>query len=212
MKGKLITFEGIDGCGKTTILNNIFNFFNKKYPDRFLKARDPGTTELGEEIRRLLLYKNMNKWAEFNLFLAARAQLIKEFLIPNLKKGKIIFLDRYYDSTIAYQGFRNNIPLKIIFDYNKKIEAIEPDLTLLFDLPIKLAQKRILEDSKKHRKPTTFDKESLERHRKVYEGYKWIAKNFENRVRVIDASKNIDEVTKEVKNIIDEFLAKILNR
>ncbi|MCX8194307.1 MAG: dTMP kinase [Candidatus Pacearchaeota archaeon] len=207
MKGKLITFEGVDGCGKTTVLNKVFEFFNKKYPNRFLKARDPGTTEIGEKIRKLLLYKNMNKWTEFNLFLAARAQLVNEFLIPNIKKGKIVLLDRFYDSTIAYQGFRNGVPLEMIVDYNKKIKVIEPDLTLLFDLPLEEAQKRILSDK---RNLTVFDKENIEQHKKVHKGYKWIAKKYKKRVNVIDASRSIEEVTKDAIKIISKHLRNVV--
>lgn len=172
--------------------------------------RDPGTTEIGEKIREILLNPELelNKWTEFNLFLAARAQLVHEFLIPTLEKSKIVFLDRYYDSTIAYQGFRNGIPLETIINYNKIMGAVEPDLTLLYKISVEEAQSRLRKNSSSL---TRIDQEALELHKKVAEGYDFVAQNYKERVYVIDASRSLEEVTKETIKIIGGFLANVLN-
>ncbi len=203
-KGKLITFEGIDGCGKTTAMNYAFRHFNKKYPGLVIKIRDPGTTYVGEKIRPILLYEKLDPWAEFLLFEAVRAQLIKECIIPKLKEGKLIFLDRYIDSTIAYQGFGGKLSLDLVLEHIRLKEKPKPDLTFLFDLPVEVALKR-----KKSKKLTKFEKRSKREYQKILNGYKIIAKTFKERVYVIDASKSKKEVREEVIKVIDEFLANV---
>lgn len=207
--GLLLTFEGLDGCGKTTAMNGAAGILGQKYNNRIIALRDPGTTESAEKIRSVLLDSKdiKNKWTEYYLYVAARAELITE-IKAHLEQGKIIFLDRFYDSTIAFQGFRKGIPREIIFEDNKRIsEGIEPDLTLLYRINPEIAMQRNLSTGKMNR----IDRESLEQHKKVYEGYEWVAKKFKDRVCTIDASKTKEEVLKDTVSIIDEFLANVLN-
>lgn len=205
----LITFEGLDGCGKTTAMNGAYEVLGPKYNNRIVTMRDPGTTEIAEKIRTILLYSKeiRNKWTEYYLYLAARAELVKE-IRSNLEQGKIIFLDRFFDSTFAFQGFRNGIPLEVISEDNRRIsEGIVPDLTLLYKITPEIATARNKSNGKKSR----IDIESIEQHRKVYEGYEWVAKKFHRRVRIIDASQSKEKVLMDTVKILDEFLANILN-
>lgn len=211
-KGFLITFEGIDGCGKTTAMQGAAKILEPKYQKynyKIVTFRDPGTTKVAEQIRDILLNPDskMSKWTEYFLYLAARTELVEEIKL-HLEKGSIIFLDRYYDSTIAYQGFRNGVPLEIINEDNKRIsQRVESDLTLLYKITPEIAMKRNLGNGKMNR----IDRESLEKHKKVYEGYEWVAKKFEDRVRIIDASQTKKKVLEDTVKIIDEFLVNVLN-
>ncbi|MCL6500916.1 MAG: dTMP kinase [Candidatus Pacearchaeota archaeon] len=202
-RGILITFEGIDGCGKTTAMHGAAEILSKEYK-KIVTFRDPGTTKVSEAIRNILLEPNLNMsvWTEYYLYVAARAELVKK-IEPYLEQGAIVFLDRFYDSTIAYQGFRNGIPLQFILEDNKRIGCPEPDLTLLYKLGPEVGMQRNISEGKQNR----IDQESLDKHKKVYEGYEWVAKKFKNRVRIIDASQSKEKVLEETVMIIDEFLS-----
>lgn len=209
--GVLITAEGLDGSGKTTAFDNAFEYFSKKYPNMLVRFRDPGSIknleDICEEIREMLLYhrKENSNWTEFYLFVASRAQLVDKYLVPNLKEGKIVFLDRFYDSTIAFQGFGNGIPIDtILYDNGNVLQGTEPDLTLLYDLPVDIALKRMAED--KNKKLTDFDKGTKDFHQRVWEGYQYVADKYQDRVKIIDATKSVEEVSKETIKIIEEFL------
>lgn len=201
-KGKLITFEGIDGCGKTTAMQEAAKILKEKY-SKIVTFRDPGTTKISEAIRDILLDPNldMDVWAEYHLYIAARADLVR-YLKKDLEEGAIVFLDRFYDSTIAYQGFRNGIPLQVVLEDNKRIGCPEPNLTLLYKLDPEIGIKRNLGEGKMNR----IDRENLEKHRKVYGGYEWIAKKFKHRVKIIDASQSKERVLEETVKIIENFL------
>ena len=208
-KGVLVTFEGMDGSGKTTAMEGAAEILNKKYKNKIVTMRDPGTTIVSEMIRNVLLNPGvkMNSWTEYYLYVAARSGLIDE-IKPKIKKGKIIFLDRFYDSTIAFQSFRNKIPLKVILEDNKRIlQGIEPNLTLLYKVNAEIGMSRNLSNGKGNR----IDRECLELHKKVCEGYKWIAETYKDRVRVVDASRTKKQVLEESVRIIDEFLVNVLN-
>jgi dTMP kinase len=206
-KGKLITFEGLDGCGKTTAMKGAAEALNPKYENKIITLRDPGTTKVSEEIRDILLNpkSKMSKWTEYYLYVAARSELIEE-IKSYLSKGKIVFLDRFYDSTIAFQGFRSGIPLEVILEDNRRIlQGVEPDLTLLYKVTPEIGMQRNVNNGKMNR----IDRESLEMHKKVYEGYEWVAKRYKNRIYIVDAFKSKEEVLKSTVKIIDEFLVNI---
>lgn len=207
--GILVSFEGLDGCGKTTAMKTAAAILNPKYNNRIVTLRDPGTTKVAEKIRDIVLNPDleMNKWTEYYLYVAARAELVKEIKLC-LYEGKIIFLDRFLDSTFAFQGFRNNIPLKVIKEDNQRISCgIIPNLTLLYKISPEIA----IERNKINGKMDRIDRESIEKHKKVYEGYEWVAKKFKDRVVIIDASQTREKVLEDSIKILDEFLVNVLN-
>ena len=209
-KGYLINPEGLDGAGKTTAIKGALEILKPKYGDRMTYYRDPGSTEFAEKARWLLLESGLeiSKEAEYYLYVSARADLVKRKIKPDMEQGKAVVVDRFYDSTFAFQGFRNGIPLKVIFEDNKRISyGIMPNLTLLYRLDPEIAMLRNLENGKMNR----IDRESLEKHRKVYEGYEWVAKKFSSRVKIIDASQTKVKVLEDTVKILDEFLANVLN-
>lgn len=209
-KGYLITAEGLDGAGKTTAVMGAIETLKLKYGNAVTYYKDPGSTEFAEKARWLLLESGleMDKLAEYHLYVAARADLIQKKIKPDMEQGKAVIVDRFYDSTVAFQGFRNGIPLTVIFSDNKRISyGIKPNLTLLFRVSPEIAMQRNLDNGKMNR----IDRESIEKHQRVFEGYEWIAKRFKNRVRIIDASQSKEKVLEETVRMLDEFLANVLN-
>ncbi|MGB9707788.1 MAG: dTMP kinase [Candidatus Pacearchaeota archaeon] len=209
-KGYIITLEGLDGAGKTTAIDGALETLRPKYRDMLTCYRDPGSTEFAEKVRWLLLDSGLNisKWAEYHLYVSARADLFENKIKPDLKQGKVVIVDRFYDSTIVYQGFKNGIPLEVIFNDNKRIlQGIKPNLTLLYRILPEIAMQRNASNGKMNR----IDRESIEKHQKVYEGYEWIARKFGYRVKIIDALQSKEKVKEETIKILDEFLANVLN-
>ena len=141
--GLFITFEGIDGCGKTTQLNLLHNFLTSKGYEVVLTREPGGNHQLGQQIRNILLHAKceVDSKAEMFLFLADRAQHIGKFVLPSLKEGKIVLCDRHTDSTLAYQGYGRGQSLdEIICLNNIATNNIKPDLTLLFDVDIEIQE------------------------------------------------------------------------
>jgi len=203
--GKLILFEGVDGCGKSTQRDLAFDYFSKKYSERCLKLREPGSASASEDIRKILLHSDykLAKEAELMLFEAARAQFVGEILKPALNNGKLIFCDRYYYSTIAYQGFGRGIKLEYI-DYLNKVasQGIEPDITFIFDIPAEEIFKRM---EKQDRIKDRIEREKQEFHEKVKEGYLYVGKNYKN-CYIFDGTREIESLNKEVISLIEKKL------
>ena len=201
-KGLFITFEGIEGCGKTTQMNLLADHL-KKEGVSVLKTREPGGTKIGEEIRELLLNpdnKKMAKETEMLLYGASRAQHIKELIEPALKSGKIVLCDRYADSTLAYQGFGRNMGISLIRKTCPlSLGSIQPELTILLDLDVKAGLSRI-----KNRKGGNdrIEKEKIAFHNKVRKGYLKLAKASRGRIRVVRADRKIEEIQKEIRDIL----------
>ena len=150
MNGKLITFEGIDGSGKSTQIKLISEILHKNNIDNIV-IREPGGTEISEKIRAILLDNNntISKYTEALLFLSSRSQLVNEVIKPALNKGCYILCDRYIDSTIAYQGYGRGIDLSQIKVLNDlAIESIYPDITFILDININTSLSRRLTKSK----------------------------------------------------------------
>lgn len=201
MKGKFITFEGIEGCGKSTQIRLFAGYLEKK-GSKILLTREPGGTLIGDQIRRILLdpqHTNMSPTTELLLYAAARAQHVEEKIRPALNAGKTILSDRYADATTAYQGAARNLSGSLLKDLHKIATGnLVPDLTFLFDLPaeegLKRARSRNLELGKEDR----FENEEVEFHEKVRKGYLKISKAEPERVIVINADQTIEEVFREV--------------
>ena len=201
-RGYFITFEGADGCGKTTQIQIIKEYLDKKNIENIL-TREPGGSDLGVHLRKILLhYENpVSNIAETFLYLADRAQHIEYKIKPALESGKIVLCDRHTDSTIAYQGYGREQNIDEIKHLNSIATAgVIPDLTIVFDIDTEIAQKRL--QGEKDR----LEAEGIEFHKKLRHGYLEIAKNDPKRVKVIDANKSIERVFSDTIKVIEEIL------
>ena len=201
-RGYFITFEGADGCGKTTQIKLLEEYLNKKNIENIL-TREPGGSDLGVHLRKILLHYDapVSNIAETFLYLADRAQHIECKIKPALDEGKIVLCDRHTDSTLAYQGYGRCQDLeKIKYLNDIATNGIKPDLTIVFDIDSEIAQKRL--QGEKDR----LEAGGLEFHKKLRHGYLDIAKNDPKRVKVIDANQSIESVFKDTLKVIEEFL------
>lgn len=212
VKGIFITFEGIEGSGKTTQLKLVSEYLEKKGVD-FVLTREPGGTPIGDKIRAILLDSGNSKMApvaELLLYAAARNQHIAEVIGPALGKGRIVLCDRYADATEAYQGVARRIDPKIITAIHQiATDGLNPDLTLLFDCPARVGLNRARSRNERNKNAGSFDRferEEMDFHERVREGYLSIAKAEPDRVRIIDAEKGIQENHRLIIKIIEDAL------
>lgn len=191
MRGRLIVFEGIDGCGKTTQIARL----HRRLPGA-LRLREPGGTAIGEKIRTLLAdrkHDGMSARTELLLFMAARAQLVEERVAPALARGRTVLLDRYYPSTAAYQGAAGEIGTRFVMDLAERVLKFpRPDRVLLFDVDEREAHRR------RDRKADRVEAKGLAYQRRVRRGYLTLARADRRRWRLIDASRPVDEVHQAV--------------
>jgi len=214
-KGFLITFEGIDGSGKTTQLRLTEKYLRDKGYD-ILVLREPGSTPLGEKIRKILLHRpvrrpgldrqnKINPASELLLYVAARAELVKDVIEPSLKRGTIILCDRFYDSTTAYQGYGRGIDINLLENLNRVAvgESI-PDLTFLVDLDYRTSLGR--------RKKFTdrLESESKAFFNRVRRGFLEIARKEPQRIAMLDGRKGEEELFISVKSRICQEVASCL--
>lgn len=218
--GFLVSFEGGEGCGKSTQVKNFLKYLEEKHID-FLLTREPGGTEVGEKIRNILLHDkdDLSANTEFLLFSASRSKLVEDVIRPALNQGKVVVLDRYFDSSFAYQGFGGGMDLKTIekitelaVGENLKVKkdplSAVPKLTFLLDLPYESGMKRKFADEKL-RKLDRIESKTKEYHEKVRDGYMYLAKKFKDRICVIDASQSIDCVFENIKNEFENRYANL---
>ncbi|MBS0604054.1 MAG: dTMP kinase [Verrucomicrobia bacterium] len=205
-KGLFITFEGGDGAGKTTLIDKIYSALQKGKRSVF-KTRAPGGTEVGKEIRNLLLHKHdadLAKRCELLLFLADRAQHVEELIRPALKKGQIVLCDRFNDSTIAYQGGARGFTAGLVGNLcNFACDGLQPDLTLYLDLDPRIGFERA---RKAGLSKDRIESETLKFHQNIRKAFKQIAKKEPKRFIIIDASKTPEEVYTQAKEKIDALL------
>lgn len=203
MAGFLITLEGIDNSGKTTQAQRLSNYLKKKR-HQVLLVRDPGGTKISEKIRKILLDKrnHLSASTELFLYLAARYQLVSEIILPALKQNKVVICDRYCDSTLAYQGYGRGLNVNLVDNILKSFFPV-PNLTILIDLPVPVAQKRFGIN-----RPDRLEKEKLSFHQKVRRGYLEIAKKNRKRVKVVSGTSGIGQISQIIKKIVDDFLSK----
>ncbi len=199
-----ITFEGGEGCGKSTQSRFLYREFQKLAIPAVL-IHEPGITTLGRRIRRLLKWSdemNVSPMAELLLFNASRAQLVNEVIRPVLGKGTIVICDRYADSTTAYQGYGRGLDLEVVAVANKiGMQGVPPDLTVLLDIPAEDGLAR-----KTGERSDRFEKEDLSFHRRVREGYLKMAKAEPERWLVIDAAKSKEEVAGLIWQRVSQML------
>ncbi len=203
--GMFITFEGADGCGKTTQQMLAADYLESKGYE-VLITREPGAKGLGEDIRKILLdYKGpVSERCESLLFLADRAQHVDNMILPAIENGQIVLCDRYTDSTVAYQGYGRQQNLERIKKLNDfATNLLKPDLTFVFDIDVETSMQRVGKEKDR------MESEGKEFHNRVRNGYLKLAEEEPNRVKVLDAAKSIDEIHEEVVNILEAaFLSK----
>ncbi len=199
--GGLITFEGCEGSGKSTQLSLIIDYLKANNID-FVFAREPGGTKVSEKIRGIILDKNnqeITDECEALLYACARAQLLGEVIIPALKENKLVILDRYIDSSFAYQAYARGLGYDFVAKVNSyALENAMPNLTLFFDIhPEQAFIRKGGVDS-----DDRVELAGLEFHKKVYLGYKELEKKFPNRIKGIDATKTVEEIHNQVKALL----------
>ena len=194
-KSLFVTFEGIDGCGKSTHVALARRWLAQK-GFAVTTMREPGTTEVAEQIRRLLLDKEskMTPVTELLLYEAARADITARQIAPLLKRGHIVLCDRFFDSTTAYQGYGRKLDIKMVkFLHSVAVGPIKPDLTLLFDVDLATAFAR------RGKELDRLESESRAFFKRVRAGFLEIARRERSRVKVIDAGRPLDQVFDDVK-------------
>lgn len=208
-----ITFEGVEGSGKTTQIQRLKRYLTRKGISCKV-TREPGGAPIGEKIRKILLdpdHQEMLPLSELFLYEASRAQHINEVIKPLLKKGTIILCDRFNDATLAYQGYGRKLDQILIKKLNRlSSQGIEPDLTFLLDCPSDLGLKRALQRNRisKNEKEGRFEQEKIRFHNRVRKGYLEIAKKEPHRVKVIDTRAGEEKVFEKIREVVDELLVR----
>jgi dTMP kinase len=208
LAGTFITFEGIDGSGKSTQLRLLANFLKQTACDVLL-TREPGGTPVGIRLRAALLdaHEEVDPLTELLVFAADRAQHVRRVLRPALAAGKIVFSDRYADATAAYQGAGRGFSPELISEIIAlATEGLKPDLTLLFDLTIDESTSRTRRRSNGKQKGDRLDAENIEFHARVRDAYLQLARSEPNRVKVIETNRPVEETHERVKEIVIPFL------
>lgn len=201
-KGLFITFEGVDGCGKTTQINLLAQYLKEKGYEVLL-TREPGGKGLGEKLREILLNYDgeVSDRCESFLFLADRAQHIDVIVNPAVEQGKIVLCDRHTDSTVAYQGYGRGLDIDTINSLNNlATNGKRPDLTFVFDIDTETSMKRVGKNQDR------MESAGIEFQTKVRNGYLKIANQEPERVKVIDSTKSIEEIHKQVIDIIKNYI------
>lgn len=206
MKGYFLALEGSDGSGKSTIAKLIQRELEEKYKLQIVLTREPGGTEIGEDIRSILLSTanmEMGNRTEALLYAASRAQHVEEKILPLVEAGKLVISDRYIFSSLAYQGFSRKLGIDEVMDINIfATNGFYPDRIIFFDLDPNLGLERKFAQKEGDRLEIAGD----DFHKNVYEGYKEAIKKYPDKVKTIDASKPVEEVFKSCLEIIKEDL------
>lgn len=205
MKGLFISLEGPDGCGKSTQIAFMKHYLESKGYD-VIETREPGGTDISEQIRRIILDKNnmkMQDMTELLLYAAARAQLVGEIIKPALEAGKIVICDRFVDSSAVYQGIARGLTVDTVYEVNAyALQNMLPDVTFFLDMPA-------VEGIRRKHNQQELDRMELENadfHEKVVEGYRQLAQTQKERIVTIDAMKSIEVIRTEIEQKLKELL------
>ena len=206
MKGLFISFEGIEGTGKTIQAKLLCDYLIKK-GFKVVLTEEPGGTRIGRTIRDILLsvdHIEMAPLTEFFLYNASRIQHIKEVILPAIKQGMVVITDRFSDSTVAYQGYGRGIELHLINSIEHIVtEGLRPDKTILLDLDVAIGLQR----NKGINKEDRIELEDITFHERVRNGYHALAAKEQERIHVIDASKSIEHIHGSIKNLVQDLLS-----
>ena len=202
MKAKFITLEGIEGSGKTSSLKGITDLLDKKNIS-YIVTREPGGSSIGKELRAILLdpETEISPEVELLLMLSDRKDHVEKIILPNLEKGNWVVSDRFMDSSIAYQGGGRQLGKKLIISVAEYLNLPQPDLTLLFDLPVEISLSRVKARGDLDR----FEKEEIEFHKRIRNTYLDLATNNSNRIKIIDSSQKIESMLNNVKQAIEKL-------
>jgi dTMP kinase len=206
MNSKFITIEGIEGAGKSTQLAFIQRYLTEKGKTLTI-TREPGGTNLGEQIRTLLLTPTKDGMAsdtELLLMFAARSEHVAQVIKPALERGDWVLSDRFTDATFAYQGGGRGINQQRIAEIaDWTLNGLQPDLTLLFDLTVELGQQRVLS---RNEGVDRFEQEKIEFFQRIRDCYLERAKQDPNRIKILDASQSITNIESQIAKILDEMM------
>lgn len=198
-----ISFEGIEGSGKSTQVKLLAEHLRTKGQD-VLETAEPGGTKIGNKIRKLLLEprNHMDPLAELLLYYSARAQHVRERIYPAILRNTIVITDRFTDSTVAYQGHARGIDLSVIDALNDiVVPDMKPYLTILLDFDVEEGLRRNRDAQKDDR----FEQETIDFHNRVRQGFHQIAKEEPERIKLVDASQSREEVSREIIKIVEEI-------
>ena len=204
-KGYFISFEGIDGSGKSTQIQKLAEFL-ESLNFEVIVTREPGGSVGGEEIRKLLLQGEVDRWsaeAEILLFTAARRDHLERVILPAIDDGKIVICDRFTDSTRMYQGMRGTNLRNLVDTLNERVINLDPDLTILIDINPKISLKRA-----KSRKTVEerFEDFGVEMQLKMRKGFIELAKEFGNRIEVVNGRQSIDKLAQDICSLVEAKL------
>jgi dTMP kinase len=207
-----ITFEGIEGSGKTTQIQLLRNYLERR-GYRCETTREPGGCRIGDKIRDILMdvsNENLAPLSELHLIMADRAQHVMEVIEPTLGDQRVLLCDRFLDATVAYQGFARGMDLDLIEKLNHTVtKGLKPDLTILLDCPVEVGLQRARGRMATETVPWKEDRFEGERgdfHQRVRDGYLAIAKAEPNRIKVVDGSRNEHTVEREIQQLVDPLL------
>jgi dTMP kinase len=211
-KGHLISFEGLDGAGKTTQIALLEQWLLSRQVS-YVLTREPGGTPLGIEIRQLLLHRpdlQITPLAEAFLFQADRAQHFAQLILPALAEGKLVITDRCFDASIAYQGYARGVGVELVERLSMlATQGHVPDLTILLDLDPSQVHERTdgsRDKSVQREEQTRFDVEAEDFHRRVQEGFRLLARTHPERIKVVDASRTPEEIYREIVALVEHLL------
>jgi dTMP kinase len=211
-KGHLISFEGLDGAGKTTQIALLEQWLLSRHVP-FVLTREPGGTPLGIEIRQLLLHRpdlQITPLAEAFLFQADRAQHFAQLILPALAEGKLVITDRCFDASIAYQGYARGVGVELVEGLSMlATQGHVPDLTILLDLDPSQVHERTdgsRDKTGQREEQTRFDVEAEDFHRRVQEGFRLLARIHPERIKVVDASRTPEEIHSEIVALVEHLL------
>lgn len=208
-----ITLEGTEGAGKTSQVENIVAFLKARGYE-CVTTREPGGTAIGRRIRAILLdpaNAELDAGAELLLYVADRVQHIRKFIKPHLEAGRVVICDRYFDATLVYQGYARGLDIDLIRNLHALMCGdVHPDLTLLFDLDPRVGLARAwqrINGRADHESESRFEQETLAFHQKVRDGYLALAGQEPDRIKIIDAEKNQEDIAREIERLLSERLS-----
>ncbi|MDF7638392.1 dTMP kinase [Lactobacillus sp. ESL0791] len=208
MKSFFISFEGPDGAGKSTVVAQVVRELAPRLKTQYLVTREPGGSEIAEKIRQMILDPANSKMAaktEALLYAASRSQHMAEVILPALAAGKMVFSDRFVDSSLAYQGVGRDLGIAQVKQINDfATSGVEPDLTLFLDVKPEVGLARI--NRLRPHAEDRLEQEKLTFHKKVYQGYQEICQANPQRIKIVDASRNFTQVVADCIKIIENSL------
>lgn len=211
MPGAFITFEGIEGSGKSTQISRLLRYLMNSGRPATL-TREPGGTPIGDHVRKILLdpaNRLLDPTAELLLYAASRAQHLREVIRPALDAGRVVLCDRFSDATLAYQGYGRGLSIATIRELDGIVTAgLRPRLTILLDIDAAtgLGRARGRNTSQGLHGEARFENEELSFHNRVRDGYLDLAKKESGRIRIVDAARTPEEIQEDVRTLVDEAL------